>query len=127
MGYCVTQTDSVFRIKKENQAAAFEAAKAMPDKDYHWVKKGWSKGLRDIYAVLEHWGYEPTLDDATGDIVDVSFSCEKLGEEFELFKAIAPFVEKGSYIEMNGEDGSLWRWKFNGKECKEVYAQVSWE
>lgn len=127
MGYCMSQTDSSFKITKANQEGAFQAARAMPDRDYHWVKKGWTKGLRDIYAMIEHWGYDPDLDDESGNIIDISFCSEKLGEEVEFFKAIAPFVEKGSFIEMSGEDGSLWRWVFDGTTCKEVYATVTWE
>lgn len=127
MGYCIQQVDSSFKILRANQEAAFKAAKAMPDRDYHWVKRGWTKGLRDIFAMLEHWGYEPQLDDDTGDITDVAFQHEKLGDELELFKAIAPFVEAGSFLEMSGEDGGRWRWVFDGKTCKEVYAKMTWE
>ncbi len=127
MGYCITQTDSNFRIKKENRKAAFNAVKKIDTVDYHWVPQGWSKGCKSLPSVLEYWGYEAEIDKETGDIIDVSFCREKLGDEVELFKALAPYVEKGSYIEMSGEDGALWRWSFNGKTCKEIEARVEWD
>lgn len=127
MGYCIRQVDCKFLMKKENQEAAFNAVKEqMDDNGYHWISRGWKKGLRDIQAVLECWLYSPKLDDETGDIVDLWFNCEKMGDEKELFKVIAPFVEKGSYLEICGEDGSKWRWIFNGKTCKTVYAEESY-
>jgi len=128
MGYCMDQVDSSFLLKEENQRAAYKAVKEqMSDKSYSWVSAGWFKGLRDIYAVLEEWGYQPKLSEETGDIIDLTFSGEKIGQELELFNVIAPFVEKGSFLEMSGEEGSVWRWVFDGTTCKEVYPKVSWE
>jgi hypothetical protein len=126
MGYCITQQCSDFFLKKENQEAAFRAAVSLAKKHYSWVGADWSSGLKNIEDVLTEWRYEPIIDD-NEDIIGVEFSGEKLGDEIELFKAIAPFVEKGSYIEMSGEDSCLWRWVFDGKTCKEVYAKISWE
>lgn len=128
MGYCMTQVDGSFRMKRENQDAAFKAVKEqMSGKEYHWQGKGWMSGARDIQAVMDAWIYEAETDDETGDITDLHFSGEKLGDELEFFKVIAPFVEKGSFLEMQGEDGSLWRWMFDGTTCKEVYARVEWD
>lgn len=128
MGYCITQVDGSFRMKRANQDAAFKAVKEqMGDKAYHWQQAGWMNNARDILAVFDEWIYQPEVDDETGDIVALEFSGEKLGDELELFKVIAPFVEKDSFLEMQGEDGSLWRWKFDGTTCKEVYAKVEWD
>jgi hypothetical protein len=125
MGYCMTQEISNFRIKNDKKEGALRAAMSMPDEDFHWVKRGWNKDLRDIEGALHAWRYEPEVDEL-GDIVDVQFSGEKLGTEISFFKVIAPFVEPGSFIEMHGEDGSMWRWVFDGTTCKEVFATVTW-
>ena len=126
MGYCINQVDSSFKILLGNQEAALQAVKAMPDKDYDWVKRGWFKEMDNISSVLDHWRYHPYQDD-DGNIIDVAFSGDKIGQEFELFKVIAPFVEKDSFIEMIGEDGGRWRWIFDGNTCKEVMAKYVWE
>lgn len=46
-------------------------------------------------------------------------------EDLELFNVIAPFVKRGSFLEMRGED-STWRWVFNGKVCYEDYPEIIW-
>ena len=56
---------------------------------------------------------------------EIYFDGEKLGDDAILFEAIAPYVKKGSFIEMNGEDGCIWQWQFNGKTCIEKAATVS--
>jgi hypothetical protein len=45
----------------------------------------------------------------------MTFVGEKLTNDFEMFEAIASFVEKGSYIQMAGEDFLIWRWYFRRK------------
>lgn len=122
MGYCIEQTDSSFTIKKENWDDAFKAVKfQLAVKTYQWVGTDWFNGLRDIYSILEFWGYQPEFNQDTGDITGINFDRDKLGDEFELFKVIAPFVEAGSFIEMVGEDHISWRWNFNGTTCTEDY------
>lgn len=49
----------------------------------------------------------------------MDFTGEKYGDDTLLFKAIAPFVLKHSFIVMVGEDGAKWSWDFDGKNCKE--------
>ena len=44
-----------------------------------------------------------------------------------MFNCIATFVEDGSYIEMVGEDGDLWRWVFtNNNNCEWEYPEIKW-
>lgn len=128
MGYCISQVDSSFRIKEENLKPAYKAVKeSMAGKAYHWQEENWMKGLRDLVAVLEDWRYDAEVDEETGDIIDLQFTGEKLGDELELFKVIAPFVEAGSYLEISGEDSSVWRWIFDGRTCVEKYAEFDFD
>ena len=129
MGYCITQTGANFTIKEQNFKPAYRAIKhQMSGVVYRWSNgTDWFNGLRDLYAVLEFWRYEPTLDEESGDMIGINFTGEKIGDENLLFQVIAPFVEKGSFIEMVGEDGAQWRWVFDGKTCKEVIPKISWE
>jgi len=50
----------------------------------------------------------------------------KLWDHDEMCKQIAPYVEDGSYIEMSGEDGAMWRWVFKHGECHEISAVITW-
>jgi len=129
MGCNIRQTAGKFRISAANQPAAYRAAMAMPDKEYTQVCSGWKNrnGLRDIYSVLEHWGYAPTLDKPSGYIVALQLEAERLGDEVELFKAIAPYVDAGSYIEILAPSyNEMWRWVFDGKTCREVRPKIVW-
>lgn len=59
-------------------------------------------------------------------VTGISFEGESQdGTEEEMFQAIAPFVEADSYIEMQGEDGEIWRWIFDGTTCVEKVANLS--
>ena len=75
---------------------------------------------------MRDWRYPVETDD-NGNVIDINFSGEKLGDEDQLWSAIAPFVTAGSYIAMMGEDGSHWRWFFDGATATEHVGTVSYE
>jgi len=75
--------------------------------------------------MLSEWRWEALIDD-DGNIIDLTFFGEKYGDDLIMLNAIAPWVKPGSYIEMSGEDGSMWRWAFDGSQCKEVYPKIEW-
>lgn len=79
-----------------------------------------------LEEVLKAWRWDADTNEA-GDIVDLQFQSEKLGDDKVLLNAIAPFVKEGSYIKMHGEDNSTWRWHFDGKTCVEKAGTVSFE
>lgn len=143
MGYCIYQTDSQFEIKAENKAGALEAAKELmghanerggggtsyingqAERHFSWVSTDTCLNADSIDDILQEFGYDTYADDE-GTIHDVYFAADKIGDEFQLFEAIAPFVEAGSFIAMRGEDGALWRWYFDGQRCLEEDGQVSY-
>lgn len=102
MGYCMSMNDSTFFVPTENTGR--------------------------VLAVMQHQPYELKFDD-NGNIVDISFYGDKLGNDLKAFQKIAPFVRNGSFIEMEGEDNETWRWFFKNGKCREVKAKVSvtWE
>lgn len=55
------------------------------------------------------------------------FEGSKLGDDEQLFAALAPFVKSGALIECRGEDGAHWRYVFENGEMKEQEAIVRWE
>ena len=141
MGYFMEQTDSNFTIKKENFRDALNSLKAVftPDKmtcidfirgkefpHFSWVRTDIVLNAETLEEALEEIRYTPTCND-NGDIVDVEFNGEKYGDENIFFTALAPFVEKDSYISFEGEDECRWTWCFNGKEVNKVINKwVKW-
>lgn len=126
------QINSNFQIKSEDKNKALEAIKALAsgvpgfEKKFAWVNNK-SVALSETFEeAMCEWGWE-TITDNEGNIIGISFKGEKLGDDFELFEAIAPFVKEGSFIQMSGEEDEIWRWSFNGEKCFEIYPTIIWE
>lgn len=123
MGYHVHQVDSAFYISAEN---AHQVYLAITDYELantkHTSVPIQFNSLKD--AMYKHnWNIEPNTD---GSINDIEASFEKLYDQLNFLKAIASYVGVGSYIEMQGEDGAVWRWVFDGITCKEVWPKIIW-
>lgn len=137
MGYCMKQKASQFFISRESLPQVREAIRSMlgdvEDEGrggawkggvktaswYSWVENEELENAQNAVEAIQAWGWEPELDD-DGNIVDIYFQWEKLGQEDLMFQRIAPWVKDGSYIEMSGEDGCVWRWVFKDGECQEI-------
>ena len=133
MGYCMNQRDSDVRIKAENVAAALAAILRMYEPDesggyqtYSWIDRSSVQNSTTLREALRAWRWQ-AYERENGDIYDFVFDGEKLGNDMELFRAIAPFVEHGSYIEMVGEDDSRWRWVFWRGGLREEYPEIIWK
>ena len=143
MGYCMNQRDAKFRIVAANKVKALNAIKALAsqtdkggggswsggkciEKNFSWVTTEEFSGATTLHDAMWAWRWEiDTTDD--GDVTSIMFEGEKMGDDTILLDAIAPFVEAGSYIEMQGEDGELWRWAFDGSKLIEQNARISWQ
>ena len=58
-------------------------------------------------------------EDGSGNCIGINFTENRLGDDEDILRAIAPYVESGSYIKMLGEDGKTWTWIFRNKELQE--------
>ena len=134
MGYYMTQRDSSFNMNKANFDKALEAIKTLGSKEnlekagnnYSWVDMDFVNSS-DIKEALYMWRWEAEFD-KDGNIDGIQFRGEKYGcDEIVMLSVIAPYVENGSYIEMQGEDGELWRWVFNDGQCREVNSRIVWD
>ena len=139
MGYYMSQRAGKICIKKENFVAALAAIKALATKPeqmgggsstgekwYSWVTTNDFLKANSLEDALGAWRWSCSISEDTGDLVELNFDGEKLGNDEILLEAIAPFVEPGGYLEMSGEDDALWRWKFDGKKLTEVHGEIVW-
>ena len=130
MGYCMHQGDSKFRIAAHNHQQVLGALRALAEdaqrrhRRYAWVDTATLLKANSIKEFMREWRWDIALD-AAGDLVHVGFSGEKLGDDQVLFNTLAPWVDAGSFIVMHGEDGATWRWYFDGTQCREQTATVS--
>ena len=125
MGYYITLLESGFTLLAKNKPAALAAIKLLPSDNYSWVEDKKMRNAKTLENCLHEWGFEATTL-ANGDIVCLTYEWEKSGDEDRLFEAIAPYVEKGSYLRWSGEDGALWSNKFNGKSVRYKPAKIVW-
>lgn len=134
MGYYMEMMDSNFGIKKENFENALKSLKSVfvPEnmnccdyiggKEYphfSWVDTKTVLESKTIGEALAEIRYAPKYND-NGDICNVEFTGQKYGSERVFFNALAPYVESGSYIDFEGEDGFEWEWLFENGKVKEV-------
>lgn len=131
MGYYCSCTGSSFDMKAENIG---KALKALAETDYVWhpekvlpvCEKGSFEEQKACFEdVLLNNGWRPAFDQK-GNVEDIEFVCDKWSDDNIFFDVFAGFVEKGSYIEMVGEDNQLWRMVFDGEHCREVYPTILW-
>lgn len=143
MGYYMSQQSAKFKIKKTKVAKALAAIKKLAKKTklmsggtwqsgkktescFSWVNTKEFVKAKTLPEAIQAWRWEGFVNDA-GDLVEINFNGEKLGNDAILLEAIAPFVEAGSYIEMEGEEGCHWKWCFDGKTMEEKQGRVVYE
>jgi len=124
MGYDMDQVNAKFAIKREDFTAVVKTVQKKLRGDYMWVGVDALSDVENIGELFRVWRYEVEQDGSEGDISDINFIGEKLGDDLLFFRAIAPYVKKGSFIEMSGPDGDRWKWAFDGKKCKEKKGRV---
>ena len=131
MEYYMYQTDCEFKVKKKNEQKILLVIKSLVGREtrgghFCWVDMDFAD-LETIDEILSCWRWGTVRDVKTDEINSLDFLGEKLGDDLLLFKTIAPLVEPQSFIEMRGEDGSIWRWVFNGVSCVEMRPTIIWE
>jgi len=122
------QTDNCsFSIRKEDMTKGLELLKKLSKKaSLKWIDRDDLFNSKILSEALFVCGWHPKTDQ-DGNINNIWFANELLGSELKIFNAIAPVVQDGSFIEMEGEEGHLWRWVFEDKHCKEELPTVIWE
>ena len=121
MSYTMSQKDTEFYMDQTNLEAARKAIRQAME-GFKWFNPKKAHSLDDAVAQCD-WALE--FDD-NDNVVGIEMLMEYQGEEKRMFDAIAPYVKPGSYIQMSGEDGSMWRWLFDGMSCIEQTPGISW-
>jgi len=95
------------KIKKDNIQAALEAAGYSVDE---------GMGHDEISSTLENETGFSVYFDSDGNIYKTIFVYNYFdsGEVQEFLESIAPYVESGSCISFEGEDGDCWDYDFDG-------------
>lgn len=127
MGYGVKYEINDVVIPEKSVPDCLAAINALHlDLHYAWVGDPPAGGFKTLVEAFRAWRFSATDNDS--DIVLEYFNGEKLGDEECLFRAIAPYViqEEDPSIFALGEDGTQWRYLFNGRKLIEQRAHIEW-
>ena len=127
MGYYMNSMNCSFALKKENVKAAWESIKNLlqEKKEIGWTSWESIKNCCSFEEVMAECGWEVYINEK-GDYDAIIFINEKASNDIVILNAIAPYVEPNSYIQMQGEDGEIWRWVFEDGQVKEIYPTILW-
>lgn len=130
MSYYMLNIEADFQIKEVDFPAACEALKTFvesrDDLDYvnvSEVVKYCNEG--NLIRALSACKWE--CDEGEDGIDTILPGRTQLGEDYALFKAIAPFVVENSFITMLGEEKEIWHWIFKNGTCVQENAQIVFE
>ena len=141
MGLYTYQLQTEFRVSEKRCAEMLEALKeAMIETSGELLRGGERHGdeIVNFFAFINHdevlnavnleealyhcrWSSE---FDEEGNIIDINFNGQKIGNEDILFQIIAPFVEANSYIIMVNDQREIWRWRFDGQRCHKESGKI---
>lgn len=116
--------ETVHMLGEKKDSLSVHGAFVLKNNKYSWVQEDYVTS-NDVVDIFRYWRWDIDMD-KHGNIVDIRFAGEKLGDDEVFFKAIAPFVKHDSFIEMVGEDNAMWRWKFSNGKLREIYPEIIW-
>jgi len=70
----------------------------------------------DLIGIFKEFGFDVQMD-GEGGICGLSYG-NKSGDEDQLFRVIAPFMEDYQFVSFRGEDGALYRYFFVNQELR---------
>jgi hypothetical protein len=117
------QTAGQFFIRAQDHAAALTALRE--ERARKRFPYGSDRRWDTLKEALVDLGWWPTIND-DGHIGRLHFQADSAGDDARLFATLAPYVAKGSFLEMQGEDGETWRWVFDGQSCRQVKPSITW-
>ena len=96
MGYQIYMREVDLRIRKENFEAALKALKEAFVSD-----RTWTEHLKSLEDAMSDFGYIPEYDE-DGSINGFEYEGKCLRGDYEFWTALAPYVEEGCYLEVEG-------------------------
>lgn len=155
MGYFVSTTGIDFTIPKENLDNAYRAmcelnkddsekmggafgnleiinqditgsnsVSTNPNKWFSWMPWNYDEVCKNAAEIFFELGFE-VAENEDGSLSLLWYDC-KSGQEELFLETVAPYVKPGSYIDWRGEDGSLYRYEFDGETMEVKTGTVVW-
>jgi hypothetical protein len=103
-------------LRTDEQAAALETLLTLARDGFGYDLS--DRGLTDVDGFLRLFAIDTVRNG--GDIVGLRFEDRLLLELEDVFTALAPFVEAGSYVAFHAGSGARWRYEFDGEHVTNV-------
>ncbi|MAH47424.1 hypothetical protein CMI37_16490 [Candidatus Pacearchaeota archaeon] len=143
MGYSVTVECEGVCVPSTRVRKALSAIKELMldelTSDYSWVDRAEAlKAVKheNLVAALRAWRYEAEEGDLPSPVEQLAhpdqvfrsvnvyyFSGEKWGDDEDLWRALAPFLQSGGVITFYGEDRAAWRYLFEHGKMTEQHGE----
>lgn len=118
MGYYEARiTGSRFTIAPEREAAALERLLEVSRDDFGYDLA--DRELTDLEGFLRLFEVGVERDDE-GRIVGLRFDAQLLLETEDVFQALGPYAEAGSYVRVHSGTGARWRYDYDGTSTTRV-------
>ena len=136
MGFHMTLEESTLFIPTRNLDAAYQTLVDLNTNPAHahlkrsgsptrpsfaWMDDNFHEQAATAKDVFELMGFETELNSHG---LALTHYDGKTGDERHFFTAIARYVEPDSFIHFRGEDGSHWRFDFDGQRVIERAGQI---
>jgi hypothetical protein len=105
-----------FVLRADQQAPALARLLELARDDFGYDLS--DRGLTDVDGFLRLFAIGTVRDG--DDIVRLTFEDRLLLELEEVFAALAPYVEAGSYVRFHAGSGARWRYDFDGEHVTNV-------
>jgi hypothetical protein len=84
---------------------------------FAWMDSDYDKKLHTVPDIMNAVGFTDSEILADGSF-ELGWYDSKTGGEEHFLRALAPFVNEGSHVDFEGEDGTYWRYLFKGGEMR---------
>ena len=124
MGYYYHYDENKFFLPVEKVPAAIAALQAW-DASMLVQKYDYQAEYDVLDRVASNQGWYAVERDGSGNITGVGFDEIKGHDNHEWLEVLAPFVRRGSYVQIHNDYGRVYRYVFDGKVLK--YIEPHWE
>ncbi|ALY10853.1 hypothetical protein WILDE_70 [Arthrobacter phage Wilde] len=92
---------------------------------FAWMDPQYDQKLHTVPDIMDAVGFKESEIQPDGTF-ELGWYDNKTGAEEHFLRALAPFVDEGSYVAFEGEDGTHWRYFFEDGEMRNQTGSITY-